>query len=255
MIDLVTLLQYLIILYQLSLLLGFIALFTAKYFLPKFLQYGKTLQPIPSKKKQELSLLERISNFTVRKSYFAHFYIISAGFSFINITVFPTYSITWLILFHSVRRLYETLYISKYTKDSRMNWSHYAVGIWFYTTLNLLTFHQLYTQRIVPHTINIFAFLVFSLASWDQYENHQTLSRLVKYSLPRGRLFKIVACPHYLDEILIYLSLLSFSMIFIYPLLWVIVSLSISGIETKNYYRSKFKPEKTQKYAILPYIL
>lgn len=246
------LIQCIIHAYRLSFLIGICSLFMAKSCLPEFLQYGKTYQPNNDTKFS--SILERIKKFTVPKAYFSHFYYLATLLSLITLYFYPKFPIVWIIFGHSLRRLYETLYILRYTNKSRMNWSHYLVGIWFYSVLLLILNISLY-RNTIPSTPNTYALMIFCIASWDQYKNHCILAQLIKYSLPTGRLFGLVCCPHYLDEIIIYSTLLPYEQEFCLTLIWVITSLSISALETRNYYKHKFKDDDVPRYAIIPYVL
>lgn len=232
-----------------SYILGLFSLLVAKIYLPNFLEYGKTLK---NKRSQSNSWINEVINLTVPKAWFAHFYIISTFLSVITLICYKDYAIVWVILMHSIRRLYETIHICKYTEKSRMNWSHYIVGIWFYTVLHTILNIELYQGRISKH-LNKKSFLLFFLASWDQYQNHKVLSQLIKYSLPTKRLFKYVCCPHYLDEILIYASLTTYSPKLFWPLIWVVASLTVSAFETRKYYIIKFKDKKVASYSIIPF--
>ncbi|EJS43290.1 dfg10p [Saccharomyces arboricola H-6] len=246
------LLKCIVYAYRLSFFVGICSLFIAKICLPKFLRYGKTYQP--KKDSKYSGILERIKDFTVPKACFSHFYYLATFLSAITLYFYPRFPIVWIIFGHSLRRLYETLYVLRYTSESRMNWSHYLVGIWFYSVLLLILNISLY-KNTIPSTLNSNAFILFCIASWDQYKNHCILAQLVKYSLPTKRLFSLVCCPHYLDEILIYSSLLPYEQEFYLTLVWVIVSLSISAMETQNYYKHKFKEDHIAPYAIIPYVL
>lgn len=240
--------------YQVTLIVGLLSVLIAKIYLPKFLEYGKTYKGIENKSNNQ-TIINILANITVPKSYFAHFYIISTFLATINLINYPAYHITWLLLIHSVRRLYETLYVSKFTIKSRMNISHYLVGLWFYISLNFLTFYQLhYYYNIFKNNINFLTILIFTLSSINQYRNHLYLSTLVKYTLPKKGLFKYIISPHYLNEILIYLSLALSSNIYFMPLIWVTINLSISSIETKNYYTKKFKDENVPTSNLVPHL-
>ncbi|CDF88064.1 related to Polyprenol reductase [Zygosaccharomyces bailii] len=230
-------------------LIGLASLIVAKLLLPEFLKYGKTL----SKPRGQGPSWQRIAYRTVPKSYFAHFYILSSTLSVITVCRYPRHALVWLLLFHSLRRLYETLYVSQYSIRSRMNWSHYAVGLWFYSSLNIILNVELYKKHIT-RSFNMPALILFCVAAWDQYENHKVLAALVKYSLPQQRLFRWICCPHYLDEILIYCSLLSASREFVWPLIWVCASLCLSATECKRYYKVKY-PGRAPPYALVPFVL
>lgn len=244
--------RYVVILYKLSFVVGLGSLCIAKIYLPDFLEYGKTLKA--HRKDSKHKILDTIMHFTVPKSYFSHFYILSTTLSIITVYNYREYAITWLLLFHSIRRLYETLYIAKYTNKSRMNWSHYAVGLWFYSVIHLILNIKLYSGEIKP-SLNRISFYLYIISSVEQSRHHLILSKLVKYSLPTKGLFKYICCPHYLCEIGIYASLIVYNSEFILPFVWVVVSLSISAVETKHYYQSKFKDQSVPKYAIIPPIL
>lgn len=233
-------------------MIGFFSLIVAKHSLPEFLRYGKTLMLSPKSKKNTYpsEIWYMIKNFTVPKSWFSHFYTLSVIESAITVYYFPSYPLSWILLAHGARRLYETLFIMNYNgKHSRMNWSHYLVGLWFYSSLHVITFIKLRSKQIDQH-LHLCAVLLYLCASWDQYKNHQELSRLPKYSLPAGRLFRWIACPHYLDETLIYTSFLSYHTEFIWPLAWVMASLGVSAVETKKFCQQTFK--SSARYAMIP---
>lgn len=249
MIDNSNILQLITICLRLSNIVGLMSLIIAKYYLPDFLRYGKTFT---FAKNGNENIWDKIKNFSVPKSYFAHFYILSSALALVTLASYPTDILVWQLFLHSSRRLYETLYISKYTEKSKMNWSHYAVGLWFYSQLNILVYLRVQRENTTARVLPI---LVMVLASWDQYKNHVVLSKLKKYSLPRSRLFELVCCPHYLDEMIIYGSLVSYGHEFVWPLIWVIASLSISALESRKFYLSKFKDTEVPRYAAIPYIL
>mgnify|MGYP003362287092 CR=1 FL=1 len=242
--------------YRLTFVVGLLSLLLAEFVLPDFLKYGKTLTEKGRKTKSNISspILYNIVHFTVPKAWFSHFYILSTGLSIITCLSFPRYVLPWLILLHSLRRLYETLYVNKYTSKSRMNWTHYAVGIWFYSVLHIIMLIKLYENKL-EKTLNVPAFVVMAIASWDQYMNHKVLSKLVKYSLPKQRLFTVVSSPHYMDELLIYASYVPYNWEFIWLVVWIFASLSVSALETQKYYKRVFTKEKIPPYAIIPYLL
>lgn len=248
-----TFLRYVIIGYRLTFLVGLSSVAVANYLLPELLQYGKTfVSDNPHRK--DAPLWQRLFYATVPKGRFAHFYYLSTFLSMINLYSYYGSPIAWLILFHSVRRAYETTFISKYTPTSRMHWSHYVVGIWFYSVLNLMINIKLH-QGAVSSALKPVPFLIFCFASWDQYKSHRILSRLVKYSLPTEGLFQIVCCPHYLDEVLIYASLIPYNWEFSWLLIWVFTNLSVSARENKNYYDHRFPKARVPQYAIIPLVL
>ncbi|SCV99902.1 LAFE_0B05050g1_1 [Lachancea fermentati] len=249
MVDLLKILSWI---YFSSFGIGLLSVFLARWRIPILLKYGKTLV---DQKHQNDGMFDILLHLTVPKEWFRHFYILSSCLSIINLWSSMNL-VSLLVAFHSFRRVYETHYVNRFGKRSRMHISHYLVGLWFYTSLNVAvaissTSHQ-------THSIGSRLFLIalFSLASFDQYKNHLHLSHLVKYTLPQYGLFQVVTSAHYFDEVLIYLSLASYTgtaeMYCCFA--WVLGNLSISAIETREWYAKKF-PSKTPPYAILPYLL
>ena len=241
---------------RVTFLVGFLSLLLAEFILPDFLKYGKTLTEKDHKAKHNTphTLLEKLMQLTVPKAWFSHFYILSTALSITTCICFPGYALPWLILLHSLRRLYETLYVNKYTAKSRMNWTHYAVGIWFYSVLHIIMVIKIYENKLEKR-LNIPALFIMAVASWDQYMNHRILSKLVKYSLPKQRLFTVVSSPHYLDELLIYASYVPYNWEFMWLAAWIFASLGVSAVETHKYYKRMFVKEKIPQYAFIPYLL
>lgn len=236
-------------LFKSTYIVGLVFLVVAKFLLPDFLKYGKTLK----QNKAPKSVTARLMHYTVPKSTFSHFYVLSSCLSVLTLCAYPQYGVVWLFLCHSLRRLYETLFVSAYNERSRMNWSHYLVGLWFYTSLHIILNVELYNGNIKARFPSM-ALMTFCMAGWDQHQNHKILAKLIKYSLPQTRFFRWVCCPHYTDEILIYTSLLAASREFIWPLIWVVASLSLAGTECQKYYEEKFGPY-APRWALLPCVL
>lgn len=212
--------------------------------LDRFFRHGKLNlhslnQPVPQ-------IIHQLANLTVPKQWFAYFYhlflilmITLTSYNWLSLQFHDYNRLIWLLLLvQAGRRTYESKYVTKWSMNSRMHFTHFFVGIVFYVLVSLIAFtgvgefatmtkraetitEQLkpVTNRTIRETIeefltsNIsssllfsdyilaFAFLIYSL---DQYQNHVHLSSLVKYTAPSIGLFKNVSCAHYFDEILIY---------------------------------------------------
>ena len=64
--------------YKLTFIVGLLSLLTAKFVLPDFLKYGKTLErPVGGNRGKNDSIVQFLAQTTVPKSWFAHFYVIS----------------------------------------------------------------------------------------------------------------------------------------------------------------------------------
>jgi 3-oxo-5-alpha-steroid 4-dehydrogenase 3 len=172
------------------------------------------------------------------------------------------------------RRLYETLFISIYS-ETKINLIHYLVGFAFYTSSGFALIDSLVNNiEDINYfsKFDLFIFIVFLFASYSQYKSHLILSELrirrsengkqiinYSHSIPNGRLFDLVSCPHYFTEIVIYLciySLSHFNNLWAVLVLWVLVNQTIAGLLTHEWYCLTFgdKYPKSRK-AIFPYLL
>lgn len=243
--------------------------------LHSFLRYGKTLQSNGriNVKKEDWFIYDYMINIHVPKKWFTHFYILHFIFSVFNVYLifiwscsFPcSFSDIHLIilenLFQSSRRLFECIYISSFSSTARIHIFHYLVGIFFYTSINIipLTIYYLNLHNNIGYYnsfIPILSILTFILVSYNQFLCHKVLSIQKKYTLPKNtNIFNYVVCPHYLYESVIYLTqfLLYPSLTYSLVLLWVIVNLSISANQSYIFYKSNDEIGIFQR-RIIPYI-
>ena len=115
----------------------------------------------------------------------------------------------------------------------------------------------------IPSFRTVFITLLFVLASWIQHRCHVYLAGLKKYTLPEHSFFKVVVCPHYTSECLIYLAIAIaaappgqlFNKTVLAGLGFVASNLAVTADSTIKWYREKFGAEKVQgRWRILPYI-
>lgn len=234
--------------------------------LTPFLKYGKTLQH--NKVNHTLHLPLDIQNIYIPKKWFTHFYIIHFIFSAINCCIIelnnthvPFSDIHIICIFNliqSTRRLYECIYVSKFSSKAKIHLFHYLVGLIFYSSINIIPLLMYFLNQCShPKIINIvIAFIIFLFASYDQWINHNILSNQIKYTLPNYGLFKYVICPHYFDESMIYLSLLIIKpcISFIIIFLWVLINLTISANQSYIFYKEKKEIKISNHYIIIPFI-
>lgn len=262
-----------------------------------FLKYGKTLSSGVQVRQQShdgrfveespFGFIVRMTlDLKVPKFWFFHFYLLSLVLSTVGFIITHTRLRTkdtthpftlpdiqnvgtipleisrlafFLIIGHSSRRFFETLLIFKYNRTSKMNITHYLVGIFFYTAINLQLFLNTdfkVTQKAKPDIVLFLSLLLFLVASTDQFLNHAHLSGIKKYRIPRYGLFQRIVCAHYLDEIFIYLAVFGVlrTRTSFLALVFVIVNLSISAIETRNYYKLR-EEGKVPKWSIIPFFI
>ncbi|KAJ3347345.1 Steroid 5 alpha-reductase 3 [Entophlyctis luteolus] len=234
-----------------------VAAVAAQWLLPKsplafVVQYGKTL-PEPPRGRLHLFAM-------VPKSWFVHFYIVGSLVSscVLLATLFDIPTLRRVIavnpsspsdasafvslllvavmeLSQSLRRLYESLYISRFASSSRIHVAQYLHGIAYYVitplaaTLNTVRHIPIEATGVLPNLSaksivarHVAAVALFVYASIQQFKAHRQLAALRSastlrspnkktidvYSLPKAGWFAHAACPHYFFEVLIYLAIL-----------------------------------------------
>ncbi|PAV88294.1 hypothetical protein WR25_13152 [Diploscapter pachys] len=182
----------------------------------------------------------------------------------------------WLLFIHSFRRAYETLYVSVFS-SSQMNLLHYLAGLGHYFLLPLSIISE--TKGVVTSDYVHFSFgdisgeqwgaaIIFLMLNLAQNQiAHQmgdlrkSLSGTVRhygYGVCYGGLFDLVSSPHFLLEMLIYVSMTGFlwqCFAFKFVLLFVVLNQMCAGFVTHQWYLSTFpgKYPKERK-AIIPWI-
>ena len=199
-------------------------------------------------------------------------------------------------LMQSCRRIYETNFVSIYSgklvkdylnsiykniclfSDNSINFVHYLTGYLFYSSLGYVTYSSIKNSQSSNEFPGLSSWLFFSLfifASYIQYNSHVILARLRtdkpfseehsqhNYHIPRAGLFRLITCPHYLAEILIYLSMyqltpytssLNFSWLIL--VLFVIANQLVASLVTHRWYSAKFGDKfSPQVKAVIPFVL
>ncbi|KAI5960273.1 DFG10 [Candida margitis] len=245
--------------------------------LRKLLNYGKTASTGDDGNSPPSEVIEIIAKYAVvRKSWFTHFYI--CLFTLSTATYFKachetivgqsdeaTYKnlliINKLLILQGARRTFESFAVTKFSPTSYMNMTHYLVGISHYVLIALATYLGLSGNCSGSAALTIVDYIliaIFGVASLQQFRAHYHLAHLVKYSLPK---FGLVASPHYSYEVLIYTVIMIFStkngitltsIMFISGWVFVVTNLSVSAIQTYQYYQAKYKEEFNLKWAIFP---
>ena len=226
-----------------------------------------------------------IDSLVVPKRFFLHFYVVGwmALATCIGLSethVYPTLVIS-LLAIHLTRRLLECLYVHAWRAQSRMHLAGYGLGLLHYVLLSLVFVdvgscrkedignrhhHQEMTTAIPPHLVAVAAVILNLWAQYQQHRHHVLLASLrpalltatstssASYSgPPRQAWFQWVACPHYLAEILVYMSLvvLQPSTRSVALLLWVAVNLTVSARSSHAWYLQHVKGYKERKLFVI----
>ncbi|CAH2063829.1 unnamed protein product, partial [Iphiclides podalirius] len=185
-----------------------------------------------------------------------------------------------LLTIQCIRRCYETYCLQVFAKSSKMNLSHYLVGIGHYFACIVATIGQapLFcgTQNrdkvlwIDTRTtlLAIPCIVSFSCAFYEQYKTNLIFANLRRdkktgavvteeHLVPHGRLFELVSSPHRLCEIILYTAL-----IFLVPTktffciyLWVLSNQIQTAIQAHEWYKKSFKGYPSNRFAVFPGIL
>ncbi|KAI8092511.1 3-oxo-5-alpha-steroid 4-dehydrogenase-domain-containing protein [Halteromyces radiatus] len=188
-----------------------------------------------------------------------------------------------LMTCHLARRLYESQVIERPSSLARMHISHYLVGLGFYgamvfgtwlegvATLPIWQDHPNVSSNDISFYSMMIGVCLFLYASKHQYQCHVILASLRttesnnirkkdkdnrRYRIPHGDWFEIWVAPHYICDILIYLSLCIIyqgrSIILLCGFLWTLLNLSVTASETKSWYVTTFPDFPRQRWILVP---
>jgi len=160
---------------------------------------------------------------------------------------------------HFVKRLLESWFLHKYSGSMS---PLAAVAISFFYSLT--TFFPAYFNRGPVGDIDplVYAGLgVFFIGETMNFVHHKILADLrqtrMVYLIPRGGLFDLVACPHYLFELISWFGLClifrHFSMFLFFSLM--VLYLLVRSLQTLTWYRERFPDFPPDRRAIFPFIL
>lgn len=186
-----------------------------------------------------------------------------------------------LMIIQTSRRLYECLFISVYSSNSKINLIHYLFGHIFYIAAAISTICPILLSQtrskftfvaLLDHLITRYraiAFILFIYASHYQQKCHKILANLrkdkagnvisEKHYVPSGGLFEYVSCPHFLIEVILYFLILVvqgfnntyWNLIF----LMVLSTQTINAITEHRWYKKNYKDYPKERKAIFPILL
>ena len=104
---------------------------------------------------------------------------------------------------------------------------------------------------------------LFLAASLWQHSSHRTLASLRSptpphpptYAVPTRGSFRLLVCPHYTAEVLIYLAFwcVRWSALQALVLLWVLVNLCITAGKTREWYAQRW-PHLASRWCVMPWL-
>lgn len=186
---------------------------------------------------------------------------------------------TLLLSLQCARRFYETNFVQIFSKRSKMNLSHYAVGYvhYFGAIVSLLANTAGFVRDSKPAPLSLSnvtvlqaTYALIFLFSWlQQYWSNIRLVNLRKngktgaikteaHLLPTGGWFDLISSPHMFFEVVMYYCLAdlftpirTWKLIFI----WVASNQTINALLTHQWYKENFKDYPKRRHAIIPWLL
>lgn len=163
-----------------------------------------------------------------------------------------------VLLAHFLKRLLESWFLHKYS--NRINPFSAVFVACFYS---LTAFVPAYINRRLVSDLGPIIYTglaVFLIGEILNFAHHKILAHLRtnrEYVIPRGGMFELVACPHYLFEIV---SWFGICLIFRHPSMYLIFSLMVTyliirSLLTLRWYRDRFPDFPPRRKAILPFFL
>ncbi|KAK9105105.1 hypothetical protein Scep_021949 [Stephania cephalantha] len=185
----------------------------------------------------------------------------------VSFWLFPGDGLRFMLLssaltLHFLKRVVEVLFIHKYSGAMILD-SVVAISLSYF--LSAVT--MIYNQHLVdgvqepPFDLKYIGFILFMVSSAANFYHHYLLAKLREkddkgYKIPKGGMFNLVICPHYLFEILAFVGV-SFISQTVYPFCFTIgTTFYLLGRSycTRKWYLSKFENFPKDVKALVPYI-
>lgn len=235
--------NYLIILWILA-----IFVYILKFFIPtwdEFTKYGK----LDKNSKNKRFLFDML--YLNSKTSWILFYSFSVLNFIVILFLFEKSEIkiaNLCLFFHSLRRLVESLYVTRFS-ERKIHIVNISAGLIFYflTPMTMIT-----SNNGINNDNAIFIYCIVFMLNILQFMCHLELSKLKKYTIPRSPLFYFTVTPHYIIEILLYLIyfVISFSFGTLLMFLFVFINLTHQIFLTYKWYYENFGEKFYKKYRL-----
>lgn len=157
---------------------------------------------------------------------------------------------------------FQVLFIHQYSGNMILD-SAIPITLSYFTGTVCMIYAQYLTQGVPGPKLDlkVAGEVLFLVGIAGNFYHHYLLSKLREkgdktYKIPKGGLFGLVICPHYLFEIIIFIGfcLISqtlYSFLFALGTLWYLMGRSYA---TRRWYLSKFENFPRQVKALIPYV-
>ncbi|XP_057735026.1 uncharacterized protein LOC130950523 isoform X1 [Arachis stenosperma] len=168
------------------------------------------------------------------------------------------------VTLHYFKRLFEVLFVHKYSGYMYLD-SAIPITLSYFVSAATMTYsqHLTVTEGLPQPQIDLMypGVAVFLIGIIGNFYHHYLLSKLrgegeKEYKIPKGGLFGLVICPHYLFEITVFygISMISqtvYSLCFAIGTTFYLVGRSYA---TRKWYLSKFEDFPKNVKAVIPFI-
>ncbi|CAK9316938.1 unnamed protein product [Citrullus colocynthis] len=227
-------------------------------FIGHHLQYSKFWTPnskfhLPSRSAMLLCYLPAFSLASISSLFlFPHHFLHFSRIFLINS----------LLLIHFFKRIFEVLFVHKYSNKMALN-DAIITSVAYLLFTGSTIYAQMVSLDLPEPEIDLKAagLALYWIGIAGNFYHHILLSRLRsegdrEYRIPRGGLFELIVCPHYLFEIVEFLgiALVSqtlFAVAFVFGSALFLIGRSYA---TRNWYLSKFEDFPRHVKAILPFV-
>ncbi|XP_057512952.1 uncharacterized protein LOC130795013 [Actinidia eriantha] len=188
-----------------------------------------------------------------------------AGFA--SFALFPDGGIRFLLLklaltIHFFKRILEVLFVHKFSGGMSLDTAIIISVAYFASTASMIYVNHLtlgFPEPLID--LKYLGTLIFLIGIYGNFYHHYLLSKLRHksekgYKLPKGGLFNLVICPHYLFEILAFFGIFLISQTLLSLSCAVGSALYLAGRSymTRKWYLSKFESFPVEVKALIPYI-
>ncbi|XP_020596138.1 very-long-chain enoyl-CoA reductase [Phalaenopsis equestris] len=171
--------------------------------------------------------------------------------------------VTAALAIHFAKRVYEVLFVHRYSGQIFLD-SAFSISLSYFLSTVTTIYAQRLTQNMPEPAIDLkyAGVLIFLLGISGNFYHHYLLSKLrlkgeKVYKIPKGGLFELVVCPHYLFEIIgfIGISLISQTVYSFSFTLGTAIYLIGRSCATRQWYLNKFDDFSRNAKALIPYLI
>lgn len=240
-------------------LLGFSEIIGKHLQYSKFWNVNSNSQSMSKKQQKQIKL----SSKTGMLMFYAPAFLAGAASFFL----FPDGGLRFLLLklaltIHFFKRVFEVLFVHKYSGGVVLD-SAILVSVAYFISTASMIYVQHLTEGFPEPLIDLkyLGVVIFIVGISGNFYHHYLLSKLREkgdkgYKLPKGGLFDLVICPHYLFEILAFLGifLISQTLLSFSCALGSALYLAARSYVTRKWYLSKFENFPREVKALVPYV-